>query len=89
MASHELDIALLRSTPVAVATMLTCAGLMVSRVPFPSYKRFKKRAHKFGFFGSVAGGLTLLATGGPGGTVLLGVLALYVVAGLISRLTGP
>ena len=39
------------------------------------------------FFGSIAGGLTLLVLGGPGGTVLLALMLLYITRGLIVQAT--
>ena len=84
MASYELDLPGLLRPGVMVPVLLLTGGLGVARVRFPSYKRFRSRAGRFLFFGSIAGGLTMLFVGLPGGTVLLGILSLYVVRGLVA-----
>jgi hypothetical protein len=37
------------------------------------------------FFGSIVGGFTTLALGGPGGAVLLCLLLTYVLSGLVKK----
>jgi len=86
MTSYELNLPQLRSGPLFVAVSIVLTALMVSRIPFPSYKKFRSRPRQSVFFASIAGGLTLLMTGGPGGAVLCGLLCLYLVVGLISAL---
>ena len=61
---------------------LGAALLMVLPIPLPSYKRFRSRVGQVLYFGAMAGGLTMLFVGLPGGTVLFGFMALYVVRGL-------
>jgi CDP-diacylglycerol---serine O-phosphatidyltransferase len=81
MASHELGIPELRRPEIMASTMLVAAVLMVSRLPLPSYKHFPSRTRKLVFYGLVAGGLTMLALGEPGGTALLGFTLLYMLGG--------
>jgi CDP-diacylglycerol--serine O-phosphatidyltransferase len=82
MMSHELQIPELRRPELMASTMLVAAALMVSRLPLPSYKHFRSRTRKVVFYGLVAGGLTMLAFGKPGGTALLGFTLLYMLGGL-------
>ncbi len=86
MTSYELNLPELRSGPLFVAVSLVLTALMVSRIPFPSYKKFRSRPRQAVFFAAIAGGLTLLMTGGPGGAVLCALLCLYLVVGTISAL---
>ena len=86
MTFHELGVAHLLGPPVMVPVLLISGLLGIVRVKFPSYKRFRSRFGRVLFFGSIAGGLTLLAFGGPGGTVLLGLMLLYVIRGLVVAL---
>jgi phosphatidylserine synthase len=58
---------------------------MVSPFRFPSFKHFRSRAARVLYFGAMAGGVTMLVVGQPGGTVLLGFLVVY----LLSALAGP
>ena len=64
------------------SVMAVAAGLMVSRLPLPSYKRFASRAQQVLFYGLIAGGLTMLVFGQPGGAVLLGFTLLYLLGGV-------
>jgi CDP-diacylglycerol--serine O-phosphatidyltransferase len=82
MASIELDLAWLGHPALVIGVSLGLSALMVTTLPFPSYKRFKSRPRQLAFFASIMAGLTLLIAGGPGGAVLFGLLALYVVVGL-------
>ncbi len=82
MMSFELGVPGLLRPGVMVPVLLISGLLGVSRVRFPSYKRFPSRFEQVLFYGSIAGGLTLLFLGGPGGTVLLGMLLWYVGRGL-------
>jgi CDP-diacylglycerol--serine O-phosphatidyltransferase len=82
MTSCELDLPGLLVPSVMVPVLLISGLLGIVRVQFPSYKRFRTRAGQILFFGSIAGGLTLLAVGGPGGAVLLALMSLYVARGL-------
>jgi len=84
---HEQAMAILRSVEVVVPVLLCASVLMISRVPFPSYKRFKRKSGMFAFYGTITTGLTILAFGGPGGTVLLGLLVLYLLVGAFGALT--
>jgi CDP-diacylglycerol--serine O-phosphatidyltransferase len=83
MMSHELDIPELRSPKLMASVMLVAAVLMVSRLPLPSYKKFPNRTFQLVFYGLVAGGLTMLAFGKPGGTALLGFTLLYMAGGVV------
>lgn len=82
MTSQELAWPFLRSPALILSVALLLAILMVTTVPFPSYKKFKSRPRQLAFFASITAGLTLLIAGGPGGAVLCGLLTLYVVVGL-------
>ena len=84
MTSCELEVAGLLTPSVMVPVLLISGVLGVVRVRFPSYKRFRSRFAQILFFGSIAGGLTLLALRGPGGTVLLMLILLYVSRGLLA-----
>lgn len=81
MTEQEAELPWLRSAPLLIAVVLVLAVLMVSRIPFPSYKRFRSRARQLAFFAAILSGLTLLVAGGPGGTVLHVLMLLYVVVG--------
>jgi len=64
-------------------TVMSCAALlMVLPLPFQSFKSFGSRIAKFSYFGAMAGGVTMLVFRQPGGTVLFGFVALYVLRGL-------
>jgi CDP-diacylglycerol---serine O-phosphatidyltransferase len=83
MMSHELGIPELRSPKLMASVMLVAAVLMVSRLPLPSFKKFPNRTFQLVFYGLVAGGLTMLAFGKPGGTALLGFTLLYMAGGFV------
>jgi CDP-diacylglycerol--serine O-phosphatidyltransferase len=82
MTSHELEVAQILSPSVMVPVLLISGLLGIVRVRFPSYKRFRSRFGQILFYGSILGGLTLLLFGGPGGTVLLALMLLYITRGL-------
>ena len=82
MTHNELGLSWMREKVFVVPYVLVVALLMVSKIPFRSFKNFKTKVGPFVFGGSILGGLTLLALGGPGGTVLLSVLNWYVLSGL-------
>lgn len=81
MTEHEVGLGLLHHPALLLGSMLLVSALMVSTLPFPSYKRFKSRPRQLVFFAAITAGLTLLIAGGPGGTVLFALMALYVVLG--------
>jgi hypothetical protein len=58
---------------------------MISTIPFRSFKQFRTRFGQVLFFGSIVGGFTILALGGPGGAVLLCLLLTYVLDGLVKK----
>ena len=82
MTSHELEVAENLRPSVMVPVLLISGLLGIVRARFPSYKRFRSRFGQILFYGSIVGGLTLLVLGGPGGTVLLALMLLYVTRGL-------
>lgn len=67
------------------ALLPAVAALMVAPLRFPSFKHFRSRVARALYFGAMAGGVTMLVVGLPGGTVLLGFLVLY----LLSALAAP
>lgn len=81
MASHELQIPELRRPEIMASAMITGAVLMVSRLPLPSYKRFRSRTLQLVFYGLITAGLAMLALGKPGGTALLGFTLVYILSG--------
>lgn len=81
MTARELDLPWLGTPALVVAVALILGALMVTTLPFPSYKKFKSRPRQLAFFASITAGLTLLIAGGPGGAVLFGLLLLYVMVG--------
>lgn len=81
MSADEVDLPWLASPSVLIPLMLVLSGLMVSRIPFPSYKRFRSRPRQLAFFAAIASGLTLLIAGGPGGAVLHVLMLTYVIVG--------
>lgn len=70
-----------------LTTVLCTAGvLMVVPLPFLSFKNFRSKLAKFSYFGAMAGGVTMLVVGLPGGTVLFGFVSVYVLRGLAGAL---
>jgi CDP-diacylglycerol--serine O-phosphatidyltransferase len=83
MVSVEMDVPELRRFWVAAAGLVVAGVFMVLPVRFPSFKTFRKKWHAVLFYGAIAGGVTLLLLGGPGGTVLFSMITvLYVGRGL-------
>ena len=87
MASHEIKATEILGPSVMVPVLLISGLLGIVRVRFPSYKRFRSRFGQILFYGSILGGLTLLVLGGPGGTVLLALMLLYIARSLIVAAT--
>lgn len=87
MAHVETGWSILKSPIVVVPVLIVSSALMVSQIPFPSFKNFRNQFMKYGFFGSIAGGLLLLGAGGPGGTVLFALLIGYVIYGLVASVS--
>jgi hypothetical protein len=87
MAAHELEVAEILGPSVMVPVLLISGLLGIVRVRFPSYKHFRSRFGQILFYGSILGGLTLLLLGGPGGTVLLALMLLYIARSLIVAAT--
>jgi CDP-diacylglycerol--serine O-phosphatidyltransferase len=85
MAHHELGLSFLKHVEFMGPYVLLIAMLMISTIPFRSFKQFRTRFGQFLFFGSIVGGFTTLALGGPGGAVLLCLLLTYVLDGLIKK----
>jgi len=83
MTEHEVALPWLRSAPLLIAAVIVLSLLMVSRIPFPSYKRFRSRPRQLAFFAAILAGLGLLVAGGPGGAVLHVLMVLYVVVGAV------
>jgi phosphatidylserine synthase len=85
MAHHETGISFLKHVEFIGPYVLVVALLMVSTIPFRSFKQFRTRFGQFFFFGSIVGGFTILTLGGPGGAVLLCLLLTYVLDGLVKK----
>ena len=88
MACHELKATAFLGPALMVPVLLVSALLGVSGIRFASYKRFRSRWGQVLFFGSIAAGLGLLVAGGPGGTVLLALMLLYVGRALLGAAQG-
>jgi CDP-diacylglycerol--serine O-phosphatidyltransferase len=86
MAHHETGLLFLKSVKFMGPYVFLIALLMISTVPFRSLKQFRTRFGQFLFFGSIIGGFTTLAFGGPGGSVLLCLLLIYVLDGLVKKM---
>lgn len=82
MLSLEWDLDFLAARQWAVPIVLIAAALMVSKVPFPSFKKFKTRWGMVLFYGNIAAGLIELAFGLPGGTHLFALVNVYIFVGL-------
>jgi|GEM_PF-397710 len=87
MAHGETGWPIFKSPVIVVPVLLVSSALMVSQIPFPSFKNFRNQFMKYGFFGSIFGGLLLLAGGGPGGTVLFVLLICYIGYGLVASVS--
>jgi CDP-diacylglycerol--serine O-phosphatidyltransferase len=85
MAYHETGLSFLKRVEFMGPYVLLIALLMISKIPFRSFKQFRTRFGQFLFFGAIAGGFTTLALGGPGGAVLLCLLLTYVLSGLVKK----
>jgi CDP-diacylglycerol--serine O-phosphatidyltransferase len=85
MAHHETGLSFLKRVEFMSPYVLVIALLMISTIPFRSFKQFRTRSGQFFFFGSIVGGFTTLALGGPGGAVLLCLLLTYVLDGLMKK----
>jgi CDP-diacylglycerol--serine O-phosphatidyltransferase len=87
MTAHEQSLELFERWELITAVLIGVSLLMVSRFPFPTYKRFKTRAGMVSFYGTIVTGLSILAAGGPGGTVLFGLLTLYLMIASVGAVT--
>ena len=85
MAHHETGLSFLKRVEFMGPYVLLIALLMISTIRFRSFKQFRTRFGQFLFFGSIVGGFTTLALGGPGGAVLLCLLFTYVFDGLVKK----
>jgi CDP-diacylglycerol--serine O-phosphatidyltransferase len=85
MAHHETGLSFLKRVEFMGPYVFLVALLMISTIPFRSFKQFRTRFGQFIFFGSIVGGFTTLALGGPGGSVLLCLLLTYVLSGLVKK----
>jgi CDP-diacylglycerol--serine O-phosphatidyltransferase len=85
MAHHETGLSFLKRVEFTGPYVFLIALLMISTIPFRSFKQFRTRFGQFSFFGSIVCGFTILALGGPGGTVLLCLLLTYVLDGLVRK----
>jgi len=85
MMSTELGIDGLHSAPLVLALLLAGACLMVAAIPFPSLKSPGSAWGSGLFLASMGGGLLLLVFEQPGGTVLFGLLVLYIGRSVIGR----
>ena len=82
MAHHETGLSFLKRVEFMGPYVLLIALLMISTIPFSSFKHFRTRFGQFLFFGSIVAGFTTLVLGGPGGAILLCLLLTYVFSGL-------
>ena len=85
MTSHETGLSLLKHAAFMGPYVLAIGFLMVSTIPFRSFKRFRSKLGQFLFFGSIIAGFALLALRGPGGAVLFCLLLIYVISGLVKK----
>ena len=86
MAHHETGLSFLKHVEFMGPYVFLIALLMISKIPFRSFKQLRTRFGHFFFFGSIIGGFTTLALGGPGGSVLLCLLLIYVLDGLLKKM---
>jgi len=85
MTYHETGLFFLKRAAFMGPYVLAIALLMVSTIPFRSFKGFRSRFGQFLFFGAIIAGFATLALGGPGGAVLLCLLLIYVISGLVKK----
>ncbi len=85
LAHHETGLSFLKRVEFIGPYVFLIALLMISTIPFRSFKQFRTRFGQFLFFGSIVCGFSLLALGGPGGTVLLCLLLTYVLDGIVKK----
>lgn len=88
MTHHELKLSFLREKYFLIPYVLVVAGLMLSNIPYRSFKSFKTKIGPIIFGSAIIGGLSVLAFGGPGGAILLSVMIWYVLTGLFGLVTG-
>ena len=84
MMVEEWDLEPLQQPLVVAPILLFAAALMVSRIPFQSFKKFKTRWGMVLFYGNIAMGLLELAVGLPGGTHMFLLLNVYVGLGIFN-----
>ena len=84
MTRYELDLLWLQDRRIAAALLLVSGFLMISRIRFPSYKHFRNRKRQIFYYGLIIFGLSVLCSGGPGGTLLLSFIIGYVLYGIAS-----
>ncbi len=89
MAWHEVHWSPFGDTWFLLVVMCSAAILMVLPLPFQSFKSFRSRLAKFSYFGAMAGGVTMLLVGLPGGIVLFGFVSVYVLRGLLGAALLP
>lgn len=82
MVYDELQFHVLRNQFFLMPYLLIVSALLVSKIPYRSFKSFQTRIGPFIFAGAILGGLTVLAFKGPGGAILLSVMIWYILAGL-------
>ena len=85
MTYHETGLLFLKRAAFMGPYVLVIALLMVSTIPFRSFKGFRSRFGQILFFGSILAGYATLAFGGPGGAILLCLLCIYVISGLVKK----
>lgn len=81
MAHEETGLAFFKSPSFLIPLILIVSALMVSTIPFRSFKSIPYRWVQIVF---VISGLTLITIGGPSGTLLFACLLLYLLYGLIN-----
>lgn len=93
MVQQEFGWTFLKDPMFLSFALLAIGALMISSIPFRSFKGFRTRWGRFAFFGTIIGGYGLLLAGGPGGALLMATLLVYVLGGLlnalIQRLSSP
>ena len=86
MVHEETGIAFIKHVEVMGPYVLGIGVLMISRIPFRSFKEFRTQSGHYLFFGSILLGFIVLAVGGPGGTILWCLLLFYVLSGLVRKI---